>query len=111
MLRDPSVPVESYKAARQILEAIYREEPSYWPHGLDPHGFDGGLYLIREKRASRTGTTTAICEDCGKSSDWPASAMGTTELCPHCQHYMDIPDPDEDWGGVDFGKDEEETKK
>jgi hypothetical protein len=62
---------------------------------------------IRDKRASRTGTVTATCEDCGKPSDWPASAMGTTELCPLCQHYMDIPDPDEDWSGVDFGEDEE----
>ena len=62
---------------------------------------------IMEKRAARTGTVTATCEDCGKPSDWPASAMGTTEVCPHCQGYMDIPDPDEDWSGVDFGEDEE----
>ena len=62
---------------------------------------------IRDKRANRTGTVTATCEDCGKPSDWPASAMGTTEVCPHCQGYMDIPDPDEDWSGVDFGEDEE----
>jgi rRNA maturation protein Nop10 len=70
---------------------------------------------IREKRAARTGTTTATCEDCGKPSDWPASAMGTTEVCPHCGGYMDIPDPEEDdWSGVDFGEDEdakEEEKK
>ena len=62
---------------------------------------------VRDKRASRTGTVTATCEDCGKPSDWPAAAMGTTELCPHCQGYMDIPDPDDDWSGVDFGTDED----
>jgi hypothetical protein len=62
---------------------------------------------IRDKRASRTGTTTATCEDCGKPSEWPASAMGTTDVCPHCGGYMDIPDPDDDWSGVDFGEDEE----
>jgi hypothetical protein len=67
--------------------------------------------VIREKRASRTGTVTATCEDCGKPSDWPATAMGTTELCPHCQGYMDIPDPDEDWSGVDFGTDEDENEE
>jgi rRNA maturation protein Nop10 len=73
---------------------------------------------IRDKRASRTGTATATCEDCGKPSDWPAAAMGTTEVCPHCGGYMDIPDPEEDdWSGVDFGEDEdakeekEETEK
>ena len=62
---------------------------------------------VRDRRAGRTGTVTATCEDCGKPSDWPAAAMGTTELCPHCQGYMDIPDPDDDWSGVDFGTDED----
>jgi rRNA maturation protein Nop10 len=66
---------------------------------------------IREKRATRTGTVTATCEDCGKSSDWPAPAMGTTEVCPHCGAYMDIPDPDEDWSDVDFGAADEGAKE
>lgn len=66
---------------------------------------------IRDKRAERTGTVSATCEDCGKSSEWPATAMGTTEVCPHCAGYMDIPDPDEDWSGVDFGAPEEDEAK
>lgn len=61
------------------------------------------LRAVREKRANRTGTVSAACEDCGKSSDWPASSMGTTEVCPHCGQYMDVPDPDENWDDVDFG--------
>lgn len=55
----------------------------------------------REKRAGRTGTVTAVCEECGASSDWPAAEMGTTQDCPHCGAYMDVPDPDDDWAGVD----------
>ena len=70
---------------------------------------------VREKRAARTGNVTATCEDCGKSSEWPATAMGTTDVCPHCGHYMDVPDPDEDWSDVDFGEpegdEEDEAKK
>jgi hypothetical protein len=66
---------------------------------------------VREKRANRTGTISAKCEDCGKSSEWPASAMGTTETCPHCGQYMDIPDPDDDWSDVDIGEDEDEETK
>lgn len=56
-------------------------------------------------RAARTGTVTATCEECGKTSEWPAAQAGTTEDCPHCGAYMDIPDPegDGDWSGVDFG--------
>lgn len=63
---------------------------------------------IREKRLQRNGTVTATCEECGKSSEWPAASMGTTETCPFCSAYMDIPDPDDDWSGVDFGKPEDE---
>jgi hypothetical protein len=63
---------------------------------------------IREKRLQRTGTVTAKCEECGKSSEWPAASMGTTETCPFCSAYMDIPDPDDDWSDVDFGKPEDE---
>ena len=63
----------------------------------------------QKKRAERTGTVTAICEECGKPSEWPASAMGTTETCPHCSSYLDVPDPDENWDDVDFsGEDDED---
>jgi hypothetical protein len=68
------------------------------------------LHAIREQRAQRSGTVTATCEECGKPSDWPATSMGKTETCPHCHKYMDIPDPDDDWSGVDFGSEEEEEK-
>jgi hypothetical protein len=63
------------------------------------------------KRAARTGTVDATCEDCGKTSTWPAAAMGTTEVCPRCGGYMDIPDPEEDWSGVDFGEPEGEGEE
>ena len=46
------------------------------------------VHKVREKRAARTGTVTAMCEECGKPSEWPASSMGTTEVCPHCTAYL-----------------------
>lgn len=63
----------------------------------------------RDARAARTGAVTAECEECGKASTWPAAAMGTTENCPHCSAYMDIPDPDDDWGDLDVGADDGEN--
>jgi hypothetical protein len=73
------------------------------------------LAAIRERHerwAARTGTVTAVCEDCGKSSEWPAAEMGKTQTCPHCNSYMDVPDPDENWDDVDFsgagGEDKDE---
>jgi hypothetical protein len=68
------------------------------------------LREIRDQRSNRTGTVTAVCEECGKSSEWPATIMGTTETCPHCAAYMDIPDPDDDWAEVDVGEAEEADK-
>jgi hypothetical protein len=59
-----------------------------------------GVQAVREreaKRATATGNITAVCEDCGKESEWPGSRIGMTEICPHCHSYMDIPDPDEVW--------------
>lgn len=62
----------------------------------------------QEKRAARTGTTTAVCEECDKPSDWPAAEMGKTQTCPHCGQYMDVPDPDEDWDDLEIGDEEAE---
>lgn len=63
----------------------------------------------QDKRAARTGTVQATCEECGHVSEWPAAAMGTTETCPKCGAYMDVPDPDDDWTGVDFGTPDEDN--
>jgi hypothetical protein len=70
--------------------------------------FDAALRELRERRASRTGTVTATCEECGKPSEWPAADMGSTQECPHCARYMDVPDPDDDWGELDVGTEDDE---
>ena len=61
----------------------------------------------RAQREARTGTIDAVCEECGKSSTFPASQAGTVQDCPHCQRYMDVPDPDDEWN-QDFGTPEGE---
>ncbi|MFO0796728.1 MAG: hypothetical protein U0804_04570 [Gemmataceae bacterium] len=63
---------------------------------------------LRDRRAARTGTVSVTCEECGKPSDWPAADMGSTQECPHCGRYMDVPDPDDDWSDVDFGSEDDE---
>lgn len=45
--------VSDFDEAKSILLTIYKENPKHWPYGIDPYGFDGGLYLIREKRSSK----------------------------------------------------------
>jgi hypothetical protein len=63
------------------------------------------------RRAARTGIVTAACEECGESSEWPAAEMGTTQDCPHCGCFMDVPDPDENWDDLDVGTEEEAAEK
>lgn len=70
-----------------------------------------GVEVLREreaKRAGPTGTTTAACEECSRSSEWPANQMGTTQNCPHCHAYMDVPDPDDNWDEWGFAEEEPE---
>ena len=52
---------------------------------------------------------TAECEECGASSEFPASQDGTTQNCPKCHAFMDVGSydwPDE----FDFGKPESEAE-
>jgi len=51
--------------------------------------------LKANQRTNRTGTVEAVCEECGRSASFPASAAGTVEDCPGCGAYLDVPDPDE----------------
>lgn len=47
------------------------------------------------------------CEECGKSSEFPASEDGTTQNCPKCGAYMDVGEmgwPDD----FDFGEENED---
>ncbi len=62
---------------------------------------------LRAQREARTGTIDAACEECGRSSTFPASQGGTVQDCPYCQKYMDVPDPDDEWD-QDFGTPEDE---
>ena len=84
----------------------------------DPSQIEAATALISTKQAELTaslrkqrnitGPLTAVCEECGKSSEWAVEEMGTTQDCPHCGSYLDVPDPDVDWKGLDFGAEDEE---
>lgn len=65
------------------------------------------LRAKRAARAAREGTVPAVCEECGESSDWPAAEMGSTQDCPHCGAFLDVPDPDDEWADLDVGGEEE----
>jgi hypothetical protein len=118
VVRPPGLTVEPLTLAAHPEPAEY-QVCVLKPEHIEParaliEEHQAGVAALREreaKRANRTGTVTAVCEDCGKWSEWPATAMGTTETCPFCVGYMDIPDPDDDWSGVDFGEDEDAAEK
>lgn len=39
----------SYKTAQDIMDQIYKEDPSKWPYGLHIPGHDGGVWLVRKQ--------------------------------------------------------------
>lgn len=51
-----------------------------------------------ERRAAERGEREAgqpvavVCEECGKSSEFPAIQRGTVQSCPHCRAYVDVGD-------------------
>jgi hypothetical protein len=64
---------------------------------------------LRAKREDRVGAVDVVCEECGETTAFPAAEQGTVQECPHCQAFLDVPDPDEDWGD-DFGEDVTEKR-
>ena len=49
-------------------------------------------YRKPETMAGAGGTVEATCEDCGKTSTFPATSRGRVETCPHCRGYVDVPE-------------------
>ncbi len=49
----------------------------------------------RAERSAASGMTlNATCEECGKTSPFPAVQMGSVQTCPHCSAYLDLPEED-----------------
>jgi hypothetical protein len=46
--------------------------------------------LLAEKAA--TGPVAARCEECDRVSVFPGDCRGTTEVCPYCGSYIDVPE-------------------
>ncbi len=46
---------------------------------------------------------TVVCDECGKSSSFPASDRGSVQNCPHCRSYVDVGEVefDGEWGAAD----------
>jgi hypothetical protein len=97
----------------QGIEAFAGQDVSpagAWIGGTIPGVFDAGVFvsradadrayeLMREHergQAERAGAggaeIEATCEDCGKTSGFPAAQRGTVQSCPHCGAWMDVGD-------------------
>ncbi len=71
-----------------------------WIHNLADAEYARNLIaqredVLKEKAArakTRLGTVKAECDECGKTSEFPASEAGSVQDCPHCGEYMDVPD-------------------
>jgi hypothetical protein len=55
------------------------------------------LAAERSERENRQGNIEVVCEDCHKTSIFPASLQGTIQDCSHCRATLDVPDANDDW--------------
>ena len=47
---------------------------------------------------SDNGTIGVVCEECGKTTTFPAAKLGTVQDCSHCSAYVDVGDEEPfDW--------------
>ena len=52
---------------------------------------------LKASRATKVGPVTAICDECGTQTTFPAGAQGSVQECPQCAAYIDVPGGDDDW--------------
>jgi hypothetical protein len=60
--------------------------------------FEAQQRIAQQEKLS-LGPVEAVCEECGKSSTFPAAKRGTVQDCPHCAAYLDVPGGEDeiDW--------------
>jgi hypothetical protein len=59
--------------------------------------YDRRQHRRRPGRPSDEGPVEAECEDCRKTSVFPAKHRGTVQNCPSCGAYVDVGIGDDDW--------------
>ena len=51
---ETTINLEDRRECEDVMDRIYKEDPSKWPHGLHMSGFDGGCYMIREASSGKS---------------------------------------------------------
>ncbi|HUU82844.1 MAG TPA: DUF2007 domain-containing protein [Phycisphaerae bacterium] len=53
-------------------------------------------FARKDRRGSPdAGPVAATCEECGRTSEFPAAQGGSVQNCPHCKAYIDVPEATE----------------
>jgi hypothetical protein len=99
----PYAPGISHKGME--IWVVYPEDAEKARTLLKEHG--DRMAADAESRANLTGTVSVVCEECGKSADFPASDRGTVQSCPHCAKWVDVPDPNENWDEMEQAEPDE----
>ncbi len=66
---------EQAKRATELL-AEHADELSHRPQPIPP----GKVFR-------------AVCEECGRPTDFPSELFGSVQTCPHCRANMDVNEP------------------
>ena len=65
--------------------------------------------LRPEDAKEQTGSQAeVVCEECGRTTSFPAAQSGSVQQCPHCGAYVDVVDGEQP---DDWEEDEDSTEK
>lgn len=119
LLNDAGVPATVVEDVSQVgvwLGGFISEihKPQVWIERADAGRAKPVLDEYERRAAERRRTDAAgppiavTCERCGKTSEFPASARGTVEICPHCGGYVDVGDDEtlDEWWAAGDGEEE-----
>jgi hypothetical protein len=60
-------------------------------------GHEAALQAKAKVLADDATPVDVVCEDCGKTTRFPAAQRGSVQSCSVCAAFIDVPGDDEDW--------------
>jgi hypothetical protein len=110
LLNDAGVPAVTIEDISQVgvwVGGLVSEihKPQVWIERTDVERARPILTAYERRNAERGAErpleppVSAVCEECGTRTEFPAHLKGTTQSCPNCKAYMDVGDDEAgDWG-------------
>src|SRR5262245_42468775 len=103
MLRDAGIQAVVVENLPQVRGGSINRKPQGWIERSDSERAGPVLADYQRRAAERRAAeqasagadgprVEAVCEECGKRSEFPVALRGTVQSCPHCGASLDVGD-------------------